>query len=134
MGLATVPLSASVLDAIIAAAAPAGALPRSPAGPAIPLAPPPSLGAPGASAAPSGGAVAPVSAGPEAKRAAALARFLARRAEAAAPRPPEGVGKPLHCPICRTGSRNRQGVVSHLRQVHGLDKPARDSAMATAGI
>jgi hypothetical protein len=42
--------------------------------------------------------------------------------------------KALHCPICRTGSRNRQGIVSHLRQVHGLDKTARDSAMAAAGI
>jgi hypothetical protein len=78
----------------------------------------------------------PVIAAPtlEAKRELALARFLERRAETASPKPPAGADKAYHCPICRTGSQNRQGIVSHLRQIHGLSKAARDSAMAAAGI
>ena len=46
---------------------------------------------------------------------------------------PLPAAKRFHCPICGTGSVNRQGVFSHLRQIHKLEKPARDSAMAAAG-
>jgi hypothetical protein len=45
---------------------------------------------------------------------------------------PLPAAKRFHCPICGTGSVNRQGVFSHLRQIHKLEKPARDSAMAAA--
>lgn len=53
---------------------------------------------------------------------------------------PTGEGRAQHlqgllrCPLCAAGSRNRQGVVSHLRLIHGLDKPARDERLAAAGI
>lgn len=42
---------------------------------------------------------------------------------------------PFHCPMCNDPSGNKQGVVSHLRQAHGItDKAARDSLMAAAGM
>lgn len=42
----------------------------------------------------------------------------------------------LHCPIsgCGGTSANRQGVIAHLRLIHGQDKAARDSLMAAAGL
>ena len=122
--MATLTVAApSILDAIIAGAVPP-AFPR-------PVAPPP---APARYFTPTPEPPAPPAAralGLEAKRAAALARFTARRIEAPATPAP---AKPFHCPVCGTGSLNRLGIVSHLRQIHHFDKAARDSAMATAGI
>jgi hypothetical protein len=38
------------------------------------------------------------------------------------------------CPKCPARSANRQGIVAHLRIVHGLNKSQWDAAMAAAGI
>lgn len=56
----------------------------------------------------------------------------------------EAIARPSHrpaaapgripCPRCPTRSANRQGIVAHLRMVHGLDKPQWTAAMAAAGI
>jgi hypothetical protein len=136
MGPSTVVVP-SILDAIIAGSG--AALRLEPPKPAVPLppvsvAPSPAVRQYSAPIPPAASVPAAPGFGLEAKRAVARSRFFARQAEAEAPRPPAGAEKALHCPICRTGSRNRQGVVSHLRQIHHLDKPARDSAMAAGGI
>ena len=40
----------------------------------------------------------------------------------------------LTCPKCPARSANRQGIVAHLRLVHGMNKATWDAAMSAAGI
>lgn len=120
---------ASVLDAIIAASEPEPPAAAPAAAPPEPAAAPPAAAEDSTRTPQTPDEPAAPGLDLEAKRALVRARFLAVKAERETPKPPAGVAKPFHCPICLVGSLNRQGIVSHLRQIHHMDKAARDSAM-----